>query len=156
MIGGVSIEGLDAMPGAFEAAVNKALGPVDGTVIEIIPDGKRGTTANAMIAHVQAAMQRDPFYLDEQAKEALRFPAAGLAAAQRSTVRRNLELIVELLINAIRRNVEKQRNPSGAPFRSLTAAYAKEKRQRFGFVVPILRASGDLLDGLKGRISKLR
>jgi hypothetical protein len=55
---------------------------------------------------------------------------------------------------SIRRNVEEQRNPDGSAFTKLTAAYARRKQRKVGFIVPILRATGDLLGGLRVRVDR--
>ncbi len=153
MLTKVELEGENQIGATIEAAINRAMGNLNGAEVAIVAGGSRGSATNAMIAKVQAGHQRDPFYLDPQAHEALRFVAPGLTAPQYSTRKRALGLIGELMLNAIGRNVEKQANPGGSKFKDLTANYAAFKRRKFGFVTPILRATGDLLKGLKVRIT---
>lgn len=155
MIGGVTLDDNGAA-GAIEAKINAAIGSIDGTVIEILPAGKRGQSTNATIANVLKGQQRNPFYLDEQAKEAIRFAARGLTAAQYAVRKRAAELMGEVMLLGIARNVDKQRNENGSGFRALTSKYAAYKRRVHGFVTPITRATGDLMDNLKVRISKIR
>ncbi len=156
MTTGVTLEGQDGIGKAIEAKIKAAMGSIDGTEIAIVAGGSRGGETNAMIAKVQAGHMRDPFYLDQQAREAVRFAANGLTAAQYSTKKRAVDIMGELMLNAIGRNVEKQRNPDGGKFKGLTPNYANYKRRKFGWVVPILKATNDLLGGLRVRVSKLR
>lgn len=117
--------------------------------IAIATGGARGAEKNALIARAQANRQRDPFYLPTEALakiQALAQTMFGLARDARGPV---LELIGTVMLATIQSNVDGQRNPGGQPFTPLTVAYAKRKQHRFGFVVPILRATGDLIKGLR-------
>lgn len=156
MIGTVTIEGGEGFRAALEAKITQVMGAFEGAEVAIVPAGARGQPKNTLIARVQQAMQRDPFYLDEQAKEAIRFALRGLMAAQYSVRKRALEITGEIMLLAIDRAFGAQRNPGGGSFRPLTPAYANAKRRKFGFVTPVLRASGDLLDNLRVRITKVR
>lgn len=155
MIGGVELKD-EGAANAIEAKIKAALGSVEGTEIAIVAGGSRGASKNALIAKVQAGQMRNPFYLDQQAKEGIRFAAGGLTAAQYSVRKRAVEIMGELMLLAIGRNVERQQNPGGNRFKPLTDKYAAYKRRKFGFTVPILKATGDLLGGLRVRIQKLR
>ncbi len=152
----VKIEGFEQVGATIEAKLRAVIAGFDGTSINVVAGGSRGQSKNTLIAKVQQKQLRDPFYLDSQAREAIRFVANGLTAAAYSTRKRAVDLIGELMLTSIARNVEKQRNPNGAAFKRLTAAYAAYKKRKFGFIVPLLRASGDLLNGLKVVVSKQR
>lgn len=153
MLTSVELQGSNEMGGTIEAAINKAIGGMNGAEVAIVAGGARGGDKNALIAKVQAKQLRDPFYLDPQGMESIRFATAGVTAAQYSTRKRALMLIGELMLNAIGRNVEKQQNPGGSRFKELTANYAAYKKRKYGFSHPILRATGDLLKGLRVRIT---
>lgn len=153
---GVEFQGEDKISSTIEAAIKASIGGMDGASVCVVAGGARGGDKNALIAKVQAKQLRDPFYLDAQAKEAIRFAAQGLTAAQYSTRKRAAALMGELMLNAIGRNVEKQQNANGGGFKPLSKNYAAYKRRRFGFVTPILRATGDLLKRLKVVIDGIR
>jgi hypothetical protein len=155
VLGGVELQDMGGAA-AIEAKINAAIGSVNGTQISIVAGGSRGQSKNTLIAKVQQKQLRNPFYLDQQAMEAIRFAARGLMAAAYSTRKRATEIMGELMLNAIGRNVEKQTNPGGSKFKDLTANYAAYKQRVHGFKVPILKATNDLLGGLKVVISKLR
>jgi hypothetical protein len=105
-----------------------------------------------MIARVQAAYKRNPFFINPRAMQLIKAAAPGLFQAGASA-KRTAEAIGNAMLISIQENVGMQRNPDGSGFRPLTPNYAAAKRRKFGFVVPVLRASGDLLGGLKVRIS---
>lgn len=150
---GVEIQGQEAIPGAVEAAINRAIAGLDGAAVEIIPGGQRGPARNALIARVLQSWKRNPFYLDQQGREAIAFALRGLTAGQFSTRMRALVLAGEAMKNAIQRNLERQENPDGSTFRALTEKYAAYKQRKFGFKVPIGRATGDLMDNLQVRVT---
>jgi hypothetical protein len=54
-------------------------------------------------------------------------------------------------MDAVVERIESQRTATGAAPRELTEAYAKQKQRRFGFVTPIGKASGQLLESLTGK-----
>lgn len=155
MSASIEIEGEDGIGSAIEASINRAIGGLDGAVASIVAGGRRGQGTNTLIAKVQTGQMRDPFYLDAQARQAIRFALNGLTAGNYSTRMRALVLAGELMLNAIARNVERQQNADGQSFKDLTAKYAAAKRRKFGFVTPILRATGDLLGNLKARVDGL-
>jgi hypothetical protein len=152
MIAGVELQD-DGAEAAIEAQIKSVLQGVDGATVDIEAGGARGGALNALIARVQKTFRRNPFYLDEQAKEAIRFALRGATAAQFSTRLRSLLLVGDLMKSAVLRNVDEQQNPDGSAFKELTAAYAAAKRRKHGFIVPILKATGDLLGGLKVRVT---
>ncbi len=146
---GVEFEGENEIAGTIEAAMRDAIGNVDGVSVSVVAGGSRGQQKNTLIAKVQAKQLRDPFYLDAQAMESIRFAAQGVTAKQYSTRKRALDLCGEVMLNGIGRNVEKQANPGGQSFKALTEKYAAMKKRKFGFVTPILKATGDMLGGLR-------
>ncbi len=145
----VELEGENQMAGTIEAALTAALRGMDGASVSIVAGGKRGQDKNTLIAKVQAKQLRDPFYLDQQAKVAIRFALNGLTASAYSVRKRALDLAGELMLNGIGRNVERQQNPGGQSFKDLTAKYAAYKKRVHGFTIPILKATGDMLGGLR-------
>ena len=155
MIGSVTLKD-DGVRSEIEARISQVLGSINGTTIDVVAGGSRGGTKNALIARVQTGHLRNPFYLDREAKDAVRFAAGGLSAAQYSTRQRAVGIIGDLMLLAIGRNVEKQQNPNASKFKPLTPAYAAAKRRKFGFVTPILKATNDLLGGLRVRVGKIR
>jgi hypothetical protein len=152
---GVDLQGENQIAGTIEAAIAAAVRGMDDASVSIIAGGRRGQAKNTIIAKVQAGLMRDPFYLDQQAMDSIKAAFNGLIASAYSTRRRALVLAGELMLNAIGRNVDRQQNPGGEAFKALTARYAAAKQRKFGFKVPILRASGDLLDGLRVLIDGL-
>jgi hypothetical protein len=47
--------------------------------------------------------------------------------------------------------IDSQRQSSGAPFGRLTESYAEWKRNKYGFAIPILKATGQLVENLNPR-----
>ncbi len=162
----VTVSGRNEIAGTIEAAINAVIRRFDGIEVAIVAGGDdRSASQNALIAKVQAGKKpfpsgkrtaRDPFYVDQQASETIRFSVRGLTAESPGTQRKALDTITKAMIESVNRNVEKQQNPNGAPFTALTLSYAAFKRRRFGFTTPIVRASGDLLDNLSVRITAAR
>jgi len=153
---GVEIQGEDGIGAAIQASLNAALRGLDGASVSVVAGGARGQSRNTLIAKIQAKQLRDPFYLDQDAREAIQFAINGLMSAQYAVRRRALVLVGDLMLNAVGRNVERQENPGGQSFKALTAKYAAAKRRKFGFVTPILKATGDLLGGLRVVIEGLK
>jgi len=152
---GVELQGAGEQMARVIAAKLAGVNNVVGTrSINIVAGGVRGGRKNAMIAAVQAIAKRSPWYPNKEAMEGIRFAARGLASGDGGTVDRSLRTIGELLLASIRRNVEEQRNPDGSAFRGLTPGYARRKQRKLGFVIPILRATGDLLGGLRVRVDR--
>lgn len=116
--------------------------------INVVAGGARGVDKNTLIADVQAGRRRNPWYLSAEAKEALRFVFRPMWADPAKTMSQ-LQKAGQVILDAIRLNVARQKNKSGSGFQALTPNYAAYKRRKFGFVTPILRATGDLLDGLR-------
>ncbi len=59
------------------------------------------------------------------------------------------KLIGERMVEAIIENFERQRNKGGSRFKDLSPAYKKRKQREHGFVYPILKATSDLMGGVK-------
>jgi hypothetical protein len=104
----------------------------------------------------QAARKRNPFYVNRRAMQTIRFLVNGLTSAVDSVRMGAEKAIADELLVSIGENVEGQRNPDGRGFTPLTAAYARRKQRKFGFTIPILKATGDLLGGLRTRVNRHR
>lgn len=141
----VTMEGFDKISAIIAGKVQ----PIGTTTFSVVAGGRRGQEKNTLIAQVQAARDRDPWYLSTDSKQAIRFVARGLASFDQSTVINAVSQIGKLLLDAARVNVENQRNASGSTFAELSARYAAFKRRKFGFIHPILKATNDLLGGLR-------
>lgn len=156
MSAGATMEGTDRIAEAIRTAILKSKAAVGTVEIGVVPGGRRGTVKNALIARIQAAMQRNPWYLDKDTMTAIRFLARGLATSDEGRVGDVLKQIGGLMVDAVRKNIERQQGPGGKTFRELTIAYAAFKRRKFGHITPILRATGDLMDNLKAVITRSR
>lgn len=156
MLGAATFEGEEKIGAAITAAIQNIGKDVDGASVSIVAGGSRGQDKNTLIAKVQAAVKRNPFYISKETREVLRFVARGLTSRDYNTRRRALDEMGQALLIGVYQNVERQRNPDGTAFKALTAAYAAYKRRKFGFVIPVLRATGDLLGGLKVLIDRAR
>lgn len=154
MTAGVTMEGTDAIAKAIGERLLKMTQAVGTTEIGVVAGGRRGAAKNALIAQVQAARQRNPWYIDKDAMTAIRFIARGLASEDSGVVANALKQIGALLVEGVRRNIENQKGPGGATFAELTARYAAFKRRKVGFIHPILRLTGDLMDNLKAVITR--
>ncbi len=150
---GVDMTGGDQIANAIRTKLLKTSAAIGTVTIGVVPGGRRGAAKNALIAQVQKAQQRDPWYLDKDAMTAIRFLLRG-AGGENADLGAILRQIGSLMVDATRRNIENQRGPGGATFRELTARYAAFKRRKYGFTHPILKATSDLIDGLKAVITK--
>lgn len=109
-----------------------------------VSTGARARTAekNALIAHVQAAYHRNPFYFDramlKEIKARLRMKA--------ETGRGLYQEIGKIMLDGVRAHAANEQNMRGH-FRKLTAAYAAIKARKYGSM-PILRATGELINTL--------
>ena len=121
--------------------------------VEIITGGRRGGVKNALIARAQANRRRDPFYINRKAKETIKFLVNGLTSVIESTREMAAKQIGDAMLISIGENVQKQANKEGSGFTPLTSGYALRKKRKFGFTTPILKATGDLLGGLRARIT---
>lgn len=157
MSAGAEIKGLGeqiAKAVTFKAVqVSSAL---DGTRISVVPSGARGADRNATIAAVQRKHGRSPWYISKGDMEPIRFVAKSLGSADASLRQRAITTIGQLMLAAIGNNIAKQSNADGARFARLTKAYAAYKQRKFGFIAPILKATNDLLGGLRVRIDRIR
>ena len=129
----------------------QAIGTVE---FAVVAGGSRGQAKNTMIAKVQQARERDPWFINRESREALKFAARGLASIASDTAAAAAQQIKTLLFDAVRTNVENMKNADGTTFRELTARYAAFKRRKFGFISPILRATNDLLGGLRVMVTR--
>ncbi len=155
----VAFENVDSLASAIEAKISRALQSVDGVRIAIVAGGRRGqdrNTTNAQAKPLSRRWKRDPFYFNARMRERIRFAARGLTSPDYSTRKRAVDDMGEAMLEGVAENVAGQRNADASGFTKLTPNYAAFKRRRFGHVTPILRASGDLLDGLKVRVDKQR
>lgn len=150
---GVDMTGGDRIADAIRTKLLKTSAAIGTITIGVAAGGRRGPEKNALIARVQADRQRNPWYLDKDTMSAIRFLARGLGAESVDAAG-VFRQIGGLLVDAVRKNVAAQRNSSGSTFAELSARYAAFKRRKFGFTHPVLRATGDLLDGLKAVITK--
>jgi len=66
-----------------------------------------------------------------------------------------LQRIGDKMLKVMLGHVKSQTSKGGVPFRGLTDSYAAYKRRKYGFTVPILKATGDLLGGLRVRVDRL-
>lgn len=148
----VGLEGLYAQVSAAARAKVRKLSTVE--VLVVAGSGDRTADENTVIAKVQAKQDRNPFYLTREQVAEVR------NTLSRTLVRRGgdgnpeiddraLKAVGERMLEYVRANVAAQRNPNGRGFRPLTPAYAKAKRSAVGFERPILRRTGELIDGLR-------
>lgn len=153
MSAGVTMEGGDRIAEAIRTKLLKTSAAIGTVTIGVVAGGRRGPEKNALIARVQADRQRNPWYIDKDTMTAIRFLARGLGgeSTDKTSIFRQ---IGTLLVESVRKNVAAQKNANGSTFAELSARYAAFKRRKFGFVHPILKASSDLLDGLKAVITK--
>lgn len=147
------VEGLSSH---LQDAVTELLFEQAGRDVEIcvVAGGARGAAKNALIARAQANRNRDPFYLNPGALGAIGELAGQIFAAARDARQRLFDTVGDVMLASIQVNVDGQRNPGGQAFRALSLAYARRKQRQFGFTIPILRATGDLLRGLKVVVTK--
>ncbi len=146
----VELQGMDKMAAVIAGKVRAA-----GTIeFDVVPGGSRGPHRNALIARIQQARDRDPWYLGKEAMDGIRFASRGLTSFDATTIASSVRTISDLLLTAVRANVEAMKNPDGSTFRQLSAKYAAFKRRKFGFIHPILKATNDLIGGLKVLVKK--
>lgn len=157
MSASAEIQGLgDQIAAAVKLKATKVSSALDGTRLSVVPGGARGAGRNALIANVQAGRQRSPWYIDRGDMEPIRFVAKALGSADASVRQRAITTIGQLMLAAIAHNVERQLDKTGGRFAPLSKAYAAYKQRKFGFIAPILKATNDLLGGLKVTVDKIR
>lgn len=133
---------------AIEAAVNAWRAAHPAYEVNIVAgSGNRTAAENARIARTQAGLQRNPYYLPGDTLKVIKGLVAA-AASDRTWKLLVLKQVGEIMRDAVRQNILRQANRSGSKFRSLTEAYAAYKQRKHGFVTPILRATGELMDSL--------
>lgn len=146
----MQVEGLAGVQQRIEARLREQVG--QDTEIAIVAGGVRGGAKNAMIARVQAAMGRNLAYAGSKTMQLIRAAVPGLLRP--GTHGPTAQAIGNMLIIGINENVGAQKNPDGSTFKALTPGYARRKQAKWGFVRPIMRASGDLLGGLRVRVTR--
>jgi len=155
----VVMEGSDQVANAIQTALVNLHLP-SGSV-EIVAGGRRGEAKNALIAQVQAAKQRNPWYINDDIMLLVRSNLHELIRQQTAFgLGRNLvgpqflKDVGNLMVLSVQENIRQQKNKDGTTFGELSARYAAFKRRKYGFVHPILVASRDLIDGIKAVIHK--
>jgi hypothetical protein len=156
MSAGAQLQGLDGIARFVQLKALKVSQSLDGTRISVVPSGARGADQNAIIARAQANRGRAPWYISREDMEPIRFVAKALGSADAGVRQQAITSIGQLMLAAIGNNIAKQSNADGARFAPLTAAYAAFKRRKFGFIAPILKATNDLLGGLRVKIDRIR
>lgn len=119
-------------------------------------DGIRGAEANAIIARVQKAAGRNPWYVSPEGWTKLsqvikRYMASPNYPNNRKQM---LEHMCNVLVEDIQSNFRKQRNPDGSSFTPLDPVYAQKKIRDVG-AKPILERIGDLMKNVKARPTDL-
>lgn len=135
-----------------------------------------GREENAMIAAVQSKWRRNPWYISKDDRKLINAkltrafaadvnrqvgallgakPDEARNAANEERLVRDLRRIADSVLSGFLGNVRRQTNKDGSPFAALTDAYAAYKRRKHGFTKPILKATNDLLGGLRARVDRL-
>ncbi len=153
---GVHMEGLDQVAQAIRAKLMKSGAAVGTVEIGVVAGGRRGPEKNSLIARVQAAMKRNPWFIDKDTMQAIRFVARGFTSEDASVVASAFKQIGTLLVDGVRQHIGQMKNANGSTFTELTTRYAAFKRRKHGFIHPVLRATGDLMDGLRAVITRTR
>ena len=156
MSAGVAMQGTEQIADAIRKKLLKHTAAIGTIEIGVVAGGRRGEAKNALIARVQQAKQRDPWYLDKDTMQAIRFVARGLGSEDENVIEAAIKQLGALMVSAVKKNIENQKGPSGLSFRELGARYAAFKRRKYGFISPILRATGDLMDNLRAVARKVR
>lgn len=152
----------DQIAVAVKLKATKVSVALDGTRISVVPAGKRGADQNAKIAGVQADKEnktkwkRNPWYISREDMEPIRFVLKAIGSPDASVRQRAIKSVGDLMLIAVAKNIEKQLNPGGSAFTPLSKAYAAFKQRKFGFIAPILKASGDLIGDLRIAVDKIR
>lgn len=155
----VTMEGTDQIANAIQAALVKIHLPAGS--VEIVAGGRRGEAKNALIAQVQGAKRRNPWFINDDVMGAIRALLHDLIRQQTAFgLGRNLvgpsflRSVGDLMVLSVQENIRQQKNKDGTTFGELSRRYAAFKRRKFGFVAPILVASRDLIDGIKAVVTK--
>ncbi len=136
---------------AIRRAVERRMGAFREATVDVVAGGSRGGAMNAMIAKVQRAHGRNPFYVDPDTRSVLKTMVKAGLAREGGLTSADFTAMGELILRAVRTHMEAQRGPGGAAFRPLSDAYAAAKRKKFGDK-PILEASEQLVDTLSVRV----
>lgn len=152
------MEGMDQVGDAISASLLK-LGLPSGTV-EIVAGGRRGPAKNSLIAQVQAARKRDPWYINDDIilliksllHDVIRQQTA-FGLGKNLVGPQFLKDVGNLMVLSVQENIRQQKNKDGTTFGELSKRYAEFKRRKFGYTHPILVASRDLIDGIRAVIT---
>ncbi len=155
---GVQMEGLDQIATTITTTLLK-LGLPSGSVA-IVTGGRRGPAKNALIAQVQAARSRNPWFIGADEMTAIRTllhelirQQAAFGLSRGLAAPRFLKDVGDLMVKSVRQNILQQKNKDGSTFAELSARYAAFKRRKYGFIHPVLVASRDLIDGLRAVVT---
>ncbi len=152
MSAGVELIGMDKVADVVRSRVRSAWTGVGEVAITV--GGKRGGHLNALIAQTQKHLGRNPWYQNQDTLAKIRKVAKDAATADKPIRDSILRQIGRLLLLGVLENVRNQKNRDGTTFRELSARYAAFKRRKFGYIHPILQATGDLLGGLRVVVTK--
>jgi hypothetical protein len=136
---------------AIRNAIQRRLATFREATVDVVAGGSRGGSKNAMIAAVQKAHARNPFYFDPDTRAVIRDRVHEAMQRDGGLTRDDLNAIGRLMVTGIESHFEAQRNPGGSTFRELTEEYAKAKRKKFGDK-PILEATGELRNSMGVRV----
>jgi len=140
---------------AVTAALMAKLRNLQGSVfIDVIAGGTRGGEKNAMIAKVQAGLDRNPWYVSAEWLDLIRARIRSAVQQEYGATEDDLRDVGEILKRAVLSNLEAQQNKRESGFRDLSEGYAKQKQRAVGFVKPILVRTGDLRGGMSSRVSR--
>jgi hypothetical protein len=147
------MEGTDQIAAAIRSKLLKTSAAIGTVTIGVVAGGSRGSAKNSLIAQVQAARKRNPWYLDRDTMTAIRFVLRGVGAED-ADIPGILRRIGGFMVDGVRNHVEQMKNANGSTFAELSARYAAFKRRKYGYIHPILSASKDLLNGLRAVVTR--
>lgn len=118
----------------------------------------RSGATNATIAAAQSKprsgkWKRNPFFFNQQAIALIKSAAKDLYSLVNGTRQSAIQRVKQAILVTILSNARNQTNPDGSKFTALTPEYARRKAAKFGYK-PILEATGDLLGGLRVRVTR--
>ncbi len=150
----IRASGIESFRSQLETILKAHVKP--GSVeVTVVTGGARGAVKNAIIARAQANRRRNPWYLNHRSRVLIAAMAPGLFSSSPGIRKRTEALVATQLVTNVRENVTGQENEDGSTFRPLTARYARHKRRRVGFTIPILKATNDLIGSLKTRVQRI-
>jgi hypothetical protein len=145
------VEGLAGMTQHIATRLTKQYG--GDITFEVVAGGARGRAKNTLIAKVQAAYQRNPFYFSKSTLGHIVKAVPALFSAAAGARRGTVDFVKQIILAGVLENAGAQKNKGGGRFTPLTLAYARRKAAKWG-AKPILSATGDLLGGLKVIVTK--